>query len=174
MRKKLAAVLIVVFILAMFVPFPASAARRTGSRLVAQLQARINELTDLANARLTQIQQLQNDVAFRDGIIADLRARMAAVGVRAGSGLIIVSHTSHVNTIGYFEVNGEVQNNTGSAMEYPKIVATFYDSSGAVVESDFTYAELTPLQPGQKAPFRLWASSSVTPRIARYELQTSY
>lgn len=174
MRKKVAAALIIVFILAMLIPFPASAARRGGSRLVTQLQARINELTNLCNERLTRIQQLENDVAFRDGIIADLRNRMAAVGVPAQSGLIVLSHTSQINIIGYYEVNGEVQNNTGSPMEFPKIVATFYDSSGAVVESDSTYAQITPLQPGQKAPFRLWASSSVTPRIARYELQTSF
>jgi len=175
MRKKVAAAIIIVFILAILIPFPASAARRSGSRLVAQLQARINELTDLCNQRLTQIQQLQNDVAFRDRIISDLRTRLASTGSPVASGLTIVSSTGGLNSLGYYEVNGEVQNNTGSAMEYPKIVGTFYDAAGAAIVNDFTYAMVKPLQPGQRAPFTLlvW-DSSVSGRITRYELQTSY
>lgn len=177
MRKYLAIVVIIALMATIFLPFPASGARRRarGPSLVAQLQARINELTDLANQRLVQIQQLQNDVAFRDRIIAELRTRLAGTGAPVASGLTILNSTGRLNSLGYYEVNGEVQNNTGSAIEYPKIVATFYDASGAAIANNFTYAMVKPLQPGQRAPFTLFnLESTVSGRIVRYELQTSY
>lgn len=176
MRKQLTIAFIIALIAVMFIPFPASGARRRarGPSLVVQLQARINELTDLANQRLGHIQQLQNDVTFRDRIIAELRNRLASAGVPVQSGLVILSHTSRIDSLGYYEVNGEVQNNTGSAIGFPKIIASFYDASGVVIDSDFTYARITPLQPGQKAPFIIDADKEITPRIVRYELQTSY
>lgn len=80
MRKYLIIMLCVVLVATLVSPFSAFGVRgrrRVAPNIVAQLQARINELTNLANEHLVQIQRLQNDVAFRDRIISELRMQIA-------------------------------------------------------------------------------------------------
>ena len=54
---------------------------------------------------------------------------------------------------------GEVQNNTGNNIQDVQVIATFYDSLGQVTNVDWDYTMLRVLGPGQKAPFKIWASS---------------
>ena len=39
--------------------------------------------------------------------------------------------------------------------EFVKVVATFYDEAGQVINTDFTYTDPTDLAAGQSAPFEL-------------------
>jgi hypothetical protein len=173
MRKYLTFLVCLVLIVTLF-SMPALGAKRKSSKGGnSTLAARIQELEALANQRLARIQQLEGDVAFRDGIIADLRTRIT--GSSTTTGLIIISSVNSKSD-SYYKVTGEVQNNTNNVINFPKIVATFYDVNGVIVATDFTYASITPLQVGQKSPFEISVSnySSDINRIIRYELQTNY
>jgi hypothetical protein len=85
----------------------------------------------------------------------------------------ILSHSSYIDGLGYFNVVGEVKNTLSSNTNYVKIVATFYDAQEKVIGTDFTYTELDILKPNQKSPFKL---SSYPDKIdpASYKLKMSY
>jgi len=87
-------------------------------------------------------------------------------------GLIVLDHTSYTDTINYLHIVGEVQNTTSSNIEFGRIVATIYNSSGGVIATDFTYTYLDILAPGEKSPFHVL--SEMPPGFANYTLQTEY
>ncbi len=60
----------------------------------------------------------------------------------------------------YLHILGEVINNSGSAVEYVKIVASLKDNADKVVASDYTYSKLEVIPPGGKSPFDLTYSPS--------------
>ena len=67
--------------------------------------------------------------------------------------LEILSHSLKQET--YWEINGEVQNNSASKKDFVKISATFYDKNDKVVDSAFSYTNPSSLEAGQKAPFKI-------------------
>jgi exo-1,4-beta-D-glucosaminidase len=69
--------------------------------------------------------------------------------------LEILSSTSHINQIGYFTVEGTVRNVGSMVATDVKIVATFYDASGTVIDAASAYAEPPPfsLSPDQTVSF---------------------
>jgi len=71
------------------------------------------------------------------------------------SGLTVVSHTAKTDTYGYYEIVGEVKNTSGTTAEYVKIVATYYDSGGTVIGTEYTYTSLDQLAVGQTSPFTM-------------------
>jgi hypothetical protein len=85
----------------------------------------------------------------------------------------ILSHSSYIDSLGYFNVVGEVKNTLPSNIKYVKIVTTFYDAQKKVIGTSFTYTELDILKPNQKSPFEL---SSYPDKIdpASYKLKVSY
>lgn len=87
----------------------------------------------------------------------------------------IVSHRSRISS-GYYEVVGEVQNNTDRKVTYVKIIATFYDSNGQVLATGSSYAEIKDLEPGQKSPFEVsnYPNKESSQQIVRYDLQVTY
>lgn len=84
----------------------------------------------------------------------------------------ILSHSSYYNS-GYFYVVGEVQNLGNNNIEFVKIVATFYNSAGEIIGTDFTYTELDILTPNQKSPFEVnsWPNEI---NVDHYELSVQY
>jgi hypothetical protein len=60
---------------------------------------------------------------------------------------------------GSLYIVGEVQNNTGSNVQYVQVIATFYDSLGQVTNVDWNSTMLRVLGPSQKVPFKIWAAS---------------
>ncbi len=66
-------------------------------------------------------------------------------------------------------ITGQVRNDTGKTVQYVEIIATLYNNDGVVVQTDFTFAELDELAPGQTSPFELLVSG--WHGAARYELQ---
>lgn len=76
----------------------------------------------------------------------------------------VKSHTKKVE-YGYPKIVGEVVNNSANPVTYVKITATFYDSEGQVVGTDYTYAgdtSSTPLTPKATTPFELTGESGLT------------
>jgi hypothetical protein len=73
---------------------------------------------------------------------------------KAASDVTILSHTGYIDSSGYFNVVGEVQN-VGDQTVHVKIVSTFYDSGDVPIATEHTYAEIGVLLIGRKSPFKL-------------------
>jgi hypothetical protein len=68
-------------------------------------------------------------------------------------------------------VVGEIKNIGSIKTTYVKIIATFYDSSGNVVDCDFTFSNPDELDPGQVAPFDVMLTNEERiPLIQSYAL----
>jgi hypothetical protein len=95
--------------------------------------------------------------------------------VNADSEVTILSYDSYIDTVGFFHVVGEVQNTGTVALRYVEIIATFYNSSGVVVATDFTFADLSTVHVGEKSPFDiLFTDETQIPKIDHYSLITDY
>jgi hypothetical protein len=70
-------------------------------------------------------------------------------------GLEILSNSSYIDAVGYMHVVGEIKNIATGDATYVKVIATFYNSTGHVVGTAFTYSDPSDLSPGQKAPFEV-------------------
>ena len=92
------------------------------------------------------------------------------------SSITILSHNSFVDSVGYFHVVGEVENNTPTTAEFVQITGTFYDINDAVVGTQFTYTNPSDISSGAKARFDLVLMSASVPTslIDHYNLQASY
>ena len=88
-------------------------------------------------------------------------------------GLEILSSSDEVDSLGFFIITGEVQNNGEQVAEFVKIVATLYNANDELLGSDFTYIEPDELAPGATEPFELiifgWMEEKGD--IDHYELQ---
>jgi hypothetical protein len=86
-------------------------------------------------------------------------------------GLEMLSHSSYIDGVGYMHVVGEIKNVETSTATFVKIIATFYNSSGHVVATDFTYSDPHDIDPNQTAPFQLLLIyANRVPLIASYAL----
>ena len=92
------------------------------------------------------------------------------------SSITILSHNSFVDSVGYFHVVGEVENNTPTTAEFVQITGTFYDINDAVVGTQFTYTNPSDISSGAKARFDLVLMSASVPAslIDHYKLSASY
>jgi hypothetical protein len=57
------------------------------------------------------------------------------------------------------EIVGEILNNGTITAEYAKVSVSFYDANGAILGSEFTYADPSTLAPGQRAAFTIFITS---------------
>lgn len=53
------------------------------------------------------------------------------------------------------EVFGEVQNVAAKDLKYTKVVVTFYDSAGAVYDTDYSYAAINQIPPGSTSTYQV-------------------
>jgi hypothetical protein len=88
----------------------------------------------------------------------------------------ILSHNSYVDSVGYFHVVGEVENNTPNTAQFVQITGNFYDINDAVVGTQFTYTNPSDISSGATAPFDLILMSASVPAslIDHYKLSASY
>jgi hypothetical protein len=78
--------------------------------------------------------------------------------IAAATVLTIEQGEQRINDFGWYEIVGEVVNGGSEATEYVKVVATFYDEAGRVIDIDFTYTDPSDLTAGQSAPFEITVS----------------
>jgi len=57
------------------------------------------------------------------------------------------------------QIVGEILNNGTITAEYAKVSVSFYDANGAILGSEFTYADPSTLAPGQRAAFTIFITS---------------
>jgi hypothetical protein len=66
---------------------------------------------------------------------------------------VLNNYSAYVDTIGYLHIVGEVQNATASHLRFVKITANIFNSSGKLLDTDFTYTHLDNLPAGHKTCF---------------------
>jgi hypothetical protein len=81
----------------------------------------------------------------------------------------IINTSSFVNSIGYLNVVGEVENTSSNSLEYGQIIASFLDSEGNVVDTSMTYTNIDIIKPGAVVPFKVNVKNNE--KIKQYSLQ---
>ena len=86
-------------------------------------------------------------------------------------GLQILSNSSYTDHYGSMHIVGDIKNIGESTTTFVKVIATFYDSTGNVMDCDFTFSELDELVPNQISPFEiLYTRDERIPFIETYVL----
>jgi len=72
-----------------------------------------------------------------------------------------------------YHVVGEVENLGTSSAQFVKVLATLYNETGGIVDTDFTYTYVDVIAPGERSPFKLtfW-DLSATPERCRIQWQS--
>ena len=68
-------------------------------------------------------------------------------------GLVVLSSSDHIDGYGYKHVTGQIQNQGTTNANFTEAIATFYDSTGKVVGTDWDYTEPLHLTPNQISTF---------------------
>ena len=89
---------------------------------------------------------------------------LIAFAGQAHGNLEVVNSHSYIGGSDWLHIVGEVENRADHIFKSIKVVATFYDSSGKVIGTDFGYTDIDAALPGEKVPFTL-----ATDEIRNYE-----
>ena len=88
---------------------------------------------------------------------------------------ILPNHTSFIDSIGYFNVVGEVQNSGDQAANDVEVTATFYNNQDVVIATRSNYIALSVLLPGAKSPFRVeFVDVSQSALVDHYSLEIGF
>ena len=85
-------------------------------------------------------------------------------------GLEILSNSSYIDGIGWMHVVGEIKNMGSVRATYVKVIATYYNETGVVVDAEFTFSDPSDIDPNQTAPFDITLTSVRVPYVDKYEL----
>ncbi len=85
-------------------------------------------------------------------------------------GLEILAHSSHTDILGWMHIVGEINNTGTSDSTLTKVVACYYDETGTVVDTEFTYTDDIP--PGEFVSFEIiLISAERTALVDSYALE---
>ncbi len=85
--------------------------------------------------------------------------------------LTIQGTTSSTDSLGFLEVVGQVQNSGQTISNFTKVVGTFYDQAGKVIDVEFSYTSPSDVPAGQAYGFKLTvANQAISSRVANYAL----
>ena len=95
--------------------------------------------------------------------------------IHALEDLKILSHSSFIDILGIYNIEGEVQNNSTNAIKFPVVLATLYDSNGQIIGTGAAPTSIEPLDPGQKCSFKIMVVSASVPldQVSNYSLHIS-
>jgi len=80
--------------------------------------------------------------------------------------------TDYVSSTGSHYLVGEVLNRTADTLRFIEVLATFYDADGQLVGTGSTFTELSIIEPGSTAPFKL--TTLDPPALGHYDLRVDY
>ena len=72
---------------------------------------------------------------------------------------------------GDIKIIGMIKNNESISVDYPSIIGTYYNSSGKVIDCNFTFANTYPLAQGQSSSFEMYTNAAANITV-NYALQT--
>jgi len=85
-------------------------------------------------------------------------------------GIEIIDHQGMLDQDGYYVINGEVQNNGDSTVNFVKLMCTYYDIDGKVIATEYSFTEKDELEPDETSTFEVMPFLyEFTP--ASYEIQ---
>lgn len=88
------------------------------------------------------------------------------------SQLTVISHKSYVDSLGWYHIVGEVQNNAEVPVEFVEVMAKLYDDTNTVIGTKITFTAPDTIFPGSSAPFDIITlRRSQWERIKEYRLQ---
>jgi hypothetical protein len=80
--------------------------------------------------------------------------------------------TDYVSSTGSHYLVGEVLNKTPDTLRFVEVLATFYDADGQLVGTGSTFTELSMIEPGSTAPFKMTTLNP--PTVGHYDLRVDY
>lgn len=116
-----------------------------------------------------EVRQFLGESPFADH---QLWVEATEMGGKTDAKMVIESHTSFRDDRGRFHVVGLAQNRGGLNASRVDTEANFYDATGALVNTTFTYGERSTVPSGERTPFHLTVHDEET-RIDDYELEIS-
>jgi hypothetical protein len=91
--------------------------------------------------------------------------------VKAVAEVNILSHTGYIDSLGWYNIVGEVENAGDVAVTWVEIEATFYDESDTMRATESDYITST-INPGRKAPFDITLMNEVlAAEVHHYDLR---
>ncbi len=97
-----------------------------------------------------------NDVYKKGGYMSSSNSDYSANSYESGSSVLKITIDSVTSNSGYTICTGSVKNNGKNTYKYVEVKGAFKDSSGNVVDTDWTYAAGSEgLAPGESSTFRL-------------------
>lgn len=86
--------------------------------------------------------------------------------------LTITTHSGGVYQTSYYRVIGQIRNDEPSEVTFVSAVATLYNSTGKVVDCDYSYVNSTDLNPGATSSFEILSMAPNPSSVTSYVLQT--
>ena len=80
--------------------------------------------------------------------------------------------TDYLSSTGSHYLVGEVLNGTADTLRFVEVLATFYDADGQLVGTGSTFTELSIIEQGSTAPFKMTTLNP--PAVGRYDLRVDY
>lgn len=93
----------------------------------------------------------------------------------SASDVTVLSSSSLVDVINYHHIFGEVQNNGGQSLEYVKVTATYYNSTGTVIGTGYGYTLIDLVLAGTRSPFQIiLLQTQLVAQVDHYSLGVTY
>ncbi|MEM4246463.1 MAG: FxLYD domain-containing protein [Candidatus Bathyarchaeia archaeon] len=109
------------------------------------------------------------------GLLLFLSVGLCLSRADAAASAQIVGHSWYLDSLGSYNIVGEVENTGSVNLIFVKVTATFYDSDDQVVGTEYSYAYLGTLAPGSRSPFHLiFTAETQVPLIDHYALHVSF
>jgi hypothetical protein len=106
---------------------------------------------------------------FLVGLLTSLSSAQAAEPVQ------ILSSTGYLDSSGYYQIVGEVQNIGDQAVNFVQVTATYYDSHGFAIDSRFDLTILYTILPRRKTPFEIsLLDTTESSAVNHYTLSATY
>ena len=87
---------------------------------------------------------------------------------------IVISTSDYVDSIGFYHIIGEIENDSGRLQQLVEITATLYDTQNNVVGRPIGYAFIDVMRQGEKSAFHLiFTDSAQVAKIASYKISIS-
>jgi hypothetical protein len=116
------------------------------------------DMFEINTAKSAQVQSYSLAVEFQE---------VAALSQK----LVVLNVSNSTNSMGWFDVVGEGENQGDIPSTYTQVTATFYDTNGKVIYVGFTYTSPSEIPVGGKCGFKLnVVGSERSYRVARYDL----
>jgi hypothetical protein len=116
------------------------------------------DLTELDTAKSARVQSYSLIVEYRE--VAPIPQK-----------LVILNTADSKNSLGWLEIVGEVENQADQVSTYTKIVGTFYDETGKIIYTAYTYTDPSEVPAGAKHPFKMMIlNDERSSKISRYTL----